>query len=231
MTTYSIAEIAKALGAESAGDTALRISGASEPADARSDELAMAMSPSYAEKMGQGQAVAALLWPGAEWQSFGLKAAIFAPRPRRAMAGVTAMLDAGQHFASGIHPSAVIDASATIADDASIGPFCVIGPGVEIGPAAKIGPQCFIGADVRLGRNAFLREMVSIGARAMIGDDFIAQPGVRIGGGGVLFVDPGNSGGGHAGKRGGDEGEGEGESRRRGPSPRAENSGKRDGSG
>ena len=212
MTTYSIAEIAKALGAESIGDTALRISGAAEPADARADELAMAMSPDYAEKLGQGAAQAALLWPGADWEGFGLKAAIFAPRPRRAMAGVTALLDVGQHFETGIHQSAVIDPTAVIGEGVSIGPFSVVGPRAKIGDGAQIGPQCFIGADVRLGGNAYLREMVSIGARAIIGERFIAQPGVRIGGDGFSFVTPEVSGVENARKTLGDQGDAEAQS-------------------
>jgi UDP-3-O-[3-hydroxymyristoyl] glucosamine N-acyltransferase len=57
-----------------------------------------------------------------------------------------------------------------------------------------IGPQCYVGMDVVLGENAFLREQVSLGARVRIGDRFIAQPGVRIGGDGFSFVSPEKSG-------------------------------------
>lgn len=210
--TYSIAEIAAALGTECAGDTDIRVSGAAEPGDARADQLAMAMSPDYAEKLEQGGAQAAMLWPGADWEGFGLKAAIFAPRPRRAMAGITALMDPGQHFDTGIHSSAVIDPSATIAEGVSIGPFSVIGPRAEIGQGSQIGPQCFIGADVRLGKNAYLREMVSIGARAVIGDDFFAHPGVRVGSDGFSFVTPEVSGVENVRKTLGDQGDAEAQS-------------------
>ena len=93
---FTIQQIAQSLGAEAAGDLELTIVRASEPGDATADDLALAMSPKYAEELGAGNAQAAIVWPDADWQAMGLKAAIFAPRPRMAMAGVTVMLDAGQ---------------------------------------------------------------------------------------------------------------------------------------
>ncbi len=192
--SYTIQQIALSLGAEAAGDTSLTVLCAAEPADAGPRDLALAMSPRYAGDLDRGQAVTAMLWPDADWQAMGLKAAIFAPRPRMAMAGLTGMLDAGQGYGSGIHPTAVIDPSADIGADVSIGPLCVIGAGAWIGVGSVIGPQCMVGADVRLGAQAYLREMVSIGARAQIGARFIAQPGARIGSDGFSFVTPELSG-------------------------------------
>jgi UDP-3-O-[3-hydroxymyristoyl] glucosamine N-acyltransferase len=186
--SFTIAEIGAALNAEVQGDATLRITAAAEPAMAGPDDLALAMSPKYADALGQGSARAAMLWPGADWQSLGLQAAIFPERPRFAMAGLTARLDPGQHFSAGIHPSAVIDPTADLAGDVSVGPLCVIGPRARIGAGSVIGPQCHIGADATLGTGAFLRECVSIGARVTIGDRFISQPGARIGGDGFAFV-------------------------------------------
>jgi UDP-3-O-[3-hydroxymyristoyl] glucosamine N-acyltransferase len=205
--TYTIEEIASALGAEATGDLSLTIARAAEPADAGPEDLALAMSPKYAEAMAKGQARAALLWVGADWQSLGLAAAIFAPRPRMAMSGLTTMLDPGQGFATGIHPSAIIDSTAQLGADVSVGPLSIIGAGARIGAGSMIGPHCVIGTDVTLGANAFLREMVSIGARVVIGDNFIAQPGCRIGADGFSFVTPEVSGAETARKTLGDQGD------------------------
>lgn len=187
---FTIQQIAQSLGAEAAGDLELTIARASEPGDATADDLALAMSPKYAEALGAGSAQAAVVWPDADWQAMGLKAAIFAPRPRMAMAGVTAMMDAGQGEGQGVHPSAVVDPTARIGENVSIGPLTVIGANAVIGDGSVIGPHCFVGLDARLGENAHLREMVSIGARASIGDRFRAQPGARIGSDGFSFVTP-----------------------------------------
>lgn len=187
---YTIQQIADALGAECQGDVSLIIARAAEPAGAGPDDLAMAMSPKYAEALSNGAARAAVLWEGADWQAMGLQAAIFVPRPRMAMAGITAMLDRGQGIAPGIHPSAVVDPTAEIGEDVSIGPLAVIGARAKIGARSVIGAHCVVGMDAVLGQNAMLREMVSIGARAQIGDRFTAQPGARIGGDGFSFVTP-----------------------------------------
>lgn len=205
--TFTIKQIADALGAEAAGDLSFVISGAAEPADASPDELALAMSEKFAGALPDGQARAAILWEGADWNALGLKAAIFATRPRMAMSGVTSMLDPGQGHAAGIHPSAVVDASAELAEDVSIGPLCVIGARVRIGAGSVIGPHCAIGTDARIGANAMLREMVSIGARVQIGDRFIAQPGARIGADGFSFVTPEVSGAENVRKSLGDQGD------------------------
>jgi UDP-3-O-[3-hydroxymyristoyl] glucosamine N-acyltransferase len=98
------------------------------------------------------------------------------------------MLDRGQGFAAGIHPTAFVDPEAKLADDVSVGPLAVISRGAKIGAGSVIGPQCFIGWDVTLGEHAYLREAVSIGASVTIGARFIAQPGARIGGDGFSFV-------------------------------------------
>lgn len=203
--SHTIQRIAEALAAEAVGDTRLTILRAAEPAHSGPDDLALAMSPKYAEDMGQARA--AMLWPGADWQAMGLKAAIFAPRPRMALSGLTRMMDQGQGFGAGIHPSAIIDPSADLGPDVSVGPLCVIGARARIGAGSVLGPHCMIGADVVIGSDAFLREMVSIGARAHIGARFIAQPGARIGSDGFSFVTPEVSGVETARKTMGDQGE------------------------
>lgn len=209
---FTINEIATALGAEAAGDTGIVVTGANEPALAASDQLAMAMAPKYAESLSEGQARAAMVWEGADWQAMGLSAAIFAPRPRMAMSGLTAMMDRGQGFGTGIHPSAIIDSTAVLGEGVSVGPLSVIGAGARIGAGSVIGPQCMIGAGVTMGAGAVLREMVSIGARATIGDRFRAQPGARIGGDGFSYVTPEVSGVENARKTMGDQGEAEAQS-------------------
>lgn len=204
---YTVQQIADALDAEFQGDASLVVHAAAEPSDATATDLAMAMSPKYAEDLGSGSAQVAILWEGADWQALGLKAAIFVRRPRMAMAGITSMLDKGQGFGSGVHPSAVIDPTADVADGVSIGPLAVIGARARVGRGANIGPHCVIGMDAVLGEDAVLREMVSIGARVQIGDRFIAQPGARIGSDGFSFVTPEVSGVENARKTLGDAGD------------------------
>lgn len=191
---HRIAEIAAALGAEAAGDLTLALCGAAEPKDAGPDQLALALSPTYAEGLKEGRALAAMVWPGADWRALGLKAAIFAPRGRLAMAGLTRLFDSPPDIAPGIHPSALVDPTAEIGADAHVGPFVVIGARVRIGPGARIASHVSIGAGAVVGAEATVLEGVRIGRGAVIGARLICHPGAVIGADGFSYVTPEKSG-------------------------------------
>lgn len=188
MQAVTIGELARAMEAEAVGDTALTVRGVSEPAQAGPDQLALAMDPKYAAGLARGQARAAVLWPGADWQAMGLQAAIFVNRARLAMAGATRMLDPGPEVDRGIHASAVIHDSAQIGPGAAIGPLVTIGRGAVIGANARIAPHAAIAEDAHIGDDALIHAGARIGARVRIGDRFIAQPGAVIGSDGLSFV-------------------------------------------
>lgn len=186
----TVGEIAAAIQAEIEGDPSIVVTHAAEPAAAGKDALAMAMSPKYGAAVEQGNARAAIVWPGADWRAMGLEAAVIVSRERVAMAGLTRMFDPGQGFPTGVHPQAVVDPSAEIGEGVSIGPLSVIASGARIGAGSIIGPLCYVGTGAELGPNSLLREHVSIGARVKIGARFVAQPGARVGSDGFSFVTP-----------------------------------------
>ncbi|MEQ9239359.1 UDP-3-O-(3-hydroxymyristoyl)glucosamine N-acyltransferase [Roseovarius indicus] len=192
--SYTIEQIAAALGTQAVGDTGIEVDSLAEPTDAGPRHLALAMKPQFAESLKDGGARAAVLWEDADWQALGLEAAILAPRPRYAMSGLTAMLDKGQGWDDGIHPTAVIHGDARLEKGVTVGPFSVIAKGAEIGAGTVIGPHCSVGMDARIGQMSLLREGVKIGARVTTGDRFIAQPGAAIGGDGFSFVTAETSG-------------------------------------
>ena len=191
---HSIRDIAAALGAEAVGDLDLVFLRAAEPASAGLQDLALAMDPRYGDGIAKGKALAALIWPGADWQALGLKAAIFAPRGRLAMAGLSVMLDPGPAIAPGIHPMAIVDPTAVIGEGAAIGPFVTIGAQARIGTRARIASHVSIAEGAQIGDDALILQGVRIGARVTIGNRFICQPGAVIGADGFSFVTPEKSG-------------------------------------
>lgn len=191
---HRLRDIAAALGADAVGDLDIIIQRASEPSNAGPDDLALAMDPRYGDGLVLGRAKAAIVWPGADWQALGLKAAIFAPRSRFAMAGLTKHLDAGPLIAVGIHPMAIVDANAIIGEGAAIGPFVTIGAGASLGPRARIASHVSIAEGASIGADAIILQGVRIGARVTIGDGFICQPGAVIGSDGFSYVTPEKSG-------------------------------------
>lgn len=207
MTCHILSDIADAIGARLDGDGSLVIAGVAEPADAGPDDLALAMQPAYAERLGEGRARAAILWEGADRVGLGLDAALYVQRPRLAMAHLTARFDPGPEIAAGIHPTAHVAPGAEIAPGAAIGPFAVISRGAQIGADARIAAQVFVGEETRIGANCLLMPGVRIMGRVRIGDGFIAQPGAVVGSDGLSFVTPEKSGVETARETLGDQGE------------------------
>ena len=148
---FTIAQIAQALGARAVGDETLKITHASEPSTASETAIALATNETYAGAIGKGQAKAAVLWDGADWESYGLKAAVYVERPRYAMAGLSRVFDPGPEIDPGIHETAVIHPDALIATNPSIGPFVVIGRGAKVGRNARIGAHATIAEGAELG--------------------------------------------------------------------------------
>ena len=185
-----IRELAAALGLPFEGDGDHVVDRPTRPGDATADDLAVAMSPDYADAVGASAARAAILWDGADWEAFGLRAAIFTGRPRYAMAGVTQAFDHPYHLPPGVHPSAIVDPGAELGDDVAIGPFAIVGPGARIGAGARIHAHVTIGEDVVLGDGALLHDGCRILRRVRIGDRFIAHANAVVGGDGFSFVTP-----------------------------------------
>lgn len=185
---YRIADIAEALGARLDGDATLVITGAAEPAMAGPGDLALAMDERYAAGLTRGKALAAVLWDGADWRAYGLKAAIFVPRPRYAMAGITRALDPGPQIAPGIHPTAVIETGAEVGPEACIGPFVYIGAGARIGARARIAARVSIEAGASIGADCQIMPGTWIGPGVSIGDRFICHANAVIGSDGFSFV-------------------------------------------
>ena len=192
--SYTVRQIAEALGATALGDGSIEIDRPAEPGMAGPRDLALAMDPKYGDGLTAGSARAAIVWNGADWRGFGLEAAIVVPRPRYALAGLTRMMDPGPALAPGPHPTAAIDPTATIGTGAAIGPFVVIGAGARIGARARISSHAMIDAGVEIGDDAAIGAGVRVLARVRIGDRFIAQPNAVIGGDGFSFVTPEKSG-------------------------------------
>jgi UDP-3-O-[3-hydroxymyristoyl] glucosamine N-acyltransferase len=190
MESFTVKQVAEAIGAEFDGDADCLVSGVAEPATAGPDALALAMEPKYEGDLKASKARAAVVWPGADWKALGLVAVIYAPRSRYVLSGVNEFFEKKPEIPPGVHPSAIIDPTAVIGPDAAIGPFVTIGARVVIGENARIASHCSIAEDARIGKNPLLYSGVRIGARVRIGDGFICQPNAVIGADGFSYVTP-----------------------------------------
>lgn len=186
--SFTLSEIAAALGGDFEGNGKIFLTGAAEPQDAGPNELALAMDPKYADGIAAGQARAALLWEGADWQALGLEGAICMTRGKAAMPLLTRALDPGLGIEPGIHPTAVVDDSAEIGEGAAIGPLAVIGKDVKIGARAQIGAHASVGYGTVIGDDLTLHPGARIAHLCTIGDRFTGQSNSVLGGDGFSFV-------------------------------------------
>jgi UDP-3-O-[3-hydroxymyristoyl] glucosamine N-acyltransferase len=70
----------------------------------------------------------------------------------------------GRPRASGIHPSAVVDAAAQVDATATVGPLCVVEAGARIGPGTVLASRVTVGYDCVLGARCTVHAGVVIGA-------------------------------------------------------------------
>lgn len=185
--TLTVADIAQALGTTAHGDTSLTLRRPAEPGDAGADDLALAMSPAYADALADSKAQAAIVWDGADWQALGLKAAITVPRARLAMAALTQAFDPAP-APTGIHPTAIVPDSCTVGADPSIGPFVVLAEGVTLGDRCRIEAHVSIGPGSTLGNDCWLNAGARVGRNCHFGNRVILQPNAVVGADGFSYV-------------------------------------------
>ena len=186
---HTIESLARQTGLRAEGDLELEIDRPADPADAGPRDLALAMSPAYREALAASPVRAAVLWDGADRVALGLDAALFAPRARLALAGLTTAFAPAPATPPGIDAQARVDPAAEIGDGAAIGPFTVIGADAKIGAGACIAAQVTIGPGCEIGPGALIHSGARI-AHARIGARVIVQPNAVIGADGFSYVTP-----------------------------------------
>ena len=186
--SLSVKEVAEAIGARAAGDLSMRVSGVAEPSEASSSQLALAMSPEFAEGMRNGTATAAVVWEDADWEAFGLRAAIFAANPRYSLALICDLFSPPPEVRPGVDPSARVSSTARVGPDPSVGPNVVIADGAVVGADCVIGPNASIGRNARIGNNARIHSGAQVGSEVTVGDRFVMHSNAVIGSDGFSYV-------------------------------------------
>ncbi len=191
--TLTIREIAAALEAKAFGNLDLELSGISDPSEAGPDDLALAMSSSFVDKLHDGRAEAALIGKEVDWTSLPLKAAIQVDTARLTLAQVTELFIVQDTPDPLIHPLACVANESTLGAGCSVGPYSVIDKNCVIGTDCRIGANCTIGEGVRIGNQAVIHPGVRIARGITIGDRLIVQSNTVIGSDGFSFVSEGEN--------------------------------------
>ncbi|HEX4747977.1 MAG TPA: UDP-3-O-(3-hydroxymyristoyl)glucosamine N-acyltransferase [Bryobacteraceae bacterium] len=189
MISYTLEQLAQALGAEVAGNLQQEIRGVSTIEAAGAGDITFLANLKYAPKVKSTKASAIIASepvPGVEIST------LVSRNPYYDFARTLEFFYRPPKPAPGIHPSAAMAPSATIGPNASIGPFVVVGENTTIGanavlyPHAVIYPGCSIGDDFTAHSHVSVREYCRIGNRVTL------HNGVVIGGDGFGFAKDNN---------------------------------------
>ncbi|WP_404363652.1 UDP-3-O-(3-hydroxymyristoyl)glucosamine N-acyltransferase [Marinobacter sp.] len=184
--SFTLGEIAGALGAELKGDPSATITGMATLQAAGPGQISFLANPSYVRYLRETRASAVILAP---------KLADSAPtnvllldNPYLGYARLSHWFDPAPVPASGVHPSAVVDPSVNVPASASIGPLVVVEEGVIIGEGVRIAAGCVIGARCQIGAESRLNARVTLAHDVVMGQRCNILSGAVIGSEGFGFA-------------------------------------------
>jgi UDP-3-O-[3-hydroxymyristoyl] glucosamine N-acyltransferase len=180
-----LGELATRLGAELRGNAELEITGVKGLEEAGPTELTFVANRRYAGLARTTQAAAVVVEP--EFQEI-TAATLRIANPYFAFSRALALFYKPPAYASGIHPTAVIDPTAQIAEGAHIGAYAVIGPGVKLGPHATLLPHVVLYSGVHAGSHFFAHAHAVVRENCILGDNVTLENGVIIGADGFGFA-------------------------------------------
>ncbi len=184
--TFTLEEIASALGGEVRGNGATQISGAAALGEATAEDISFFYSPRYIAQLRKTEA-AAVIVPTDFSEEIG-PAIVRVENPAKAFEQIVRKFAPPPvKFAPGIHATAVIHPEAKLGARVSIQPHAVIEMGAQIGDDAIIGAGSYIGHDVTIGNGCMIYPRVTIRERCRLGARVILHSGVVIGADGFGF--------------------------------------------
>jgi UDP-3-O-[3-hydroxymyristoyl] glucosamine N-acyltransferase len=184
--TFTLQELASMSGGELVGDPALKITGAASLAEATAGEISFFANRKYVGILRKTRATAVFV--PFDFSVPIAAAQIRVSNPTQAFEQVVLRLAPKPiTFASGIHPSAIVDSSVRVGERVSIQPHAVIEAGVKIGDETIIGAGTYIGHETIVGYGCLIYPRVTIRERSRIGSHVIIHSGAVIGADGFGF--------------------------------------------
>ena len=182
---YQVAEIARLVGGQVVGDSSLRLQDVNSLLLAGPEELSFITSPKHFKEAEQSRAGCVIAPAG---YASSTKTVIIADHPKAAFVKAMWLYHPERYVATGVHPTAVIDASVTLGTDVSIGPQVTIGQGATIGDRVRIGPGTAVGDSVHIGSDTLIYPNVTLYPGVVIGARVMIHAGTVIGADGFGFV-------------------------------------------
>ncbi|MFK3617603.1 UDP-3-O-(3-hydroxymyristoyl)glucosamine N-acyltransferase, partial [Coxiella burnetii] len=184
--TYSLTELATAIGATVQGDGDCKIHNVAAIAQAQPGEISFVTDRKYRKYLTQTKASAILL--DEKLASRCPINALVMSNPKLGFAKLLTLLRPQSLPTGGIHPTAVVGANCQIDPSAHIGAHVVIEEDVVIGPRTLIGAGASIGRGSQIGSDCCLHSRVTLYSQTRIGDRSIIHSGAVIGADGFGLI-------------------------------------------
>lgn len=184
-STFTLAELAAAVGGRVIGDPALRLSGVRALADAGPGDLSWVAGERRAGSAATSLA-GALLAPSPE--AAGDKPAVVVDSPALALARWLEILLPAPRARVGVARGARVHPTARIGRGASIAAGATVAARARIGPRSRISEGAFVGEAAAIGEDCLLHPNVVVREGYIVGDRCILHSGTVIGSDGFGYV-------------------------------------------
>jgi UDP-3-O-[3-hydroxymyristoyl] glucosamine N-acyltransferase len=183
---FTLQELAALSDGELVGDQTLKITGAASLVEAGEGEISFFTDRKYIGLLRKTHASA--LFVPVDFAEPVHAAQIRVSNPAKAFEQVLVKFSPERiKFATGVHPSAVIDPGVKLGERVSIQPLAVIEPGAKIGDDTIIGAGSYVGHETVIGPGCHIYPNVTIRERSLIGSRVIIHSGAVIGADGFGF--------------------------------------------
>jgi len=184
--TFTLYELAQACGGKLIGDPNAEVTGVASLSEAGPNDITFFADPRYAAQLRQTHAGAVFV--PLDFADSIQPAQIRVSNPSKAFENVVLKLaPAPVQFASGVHPTAVVDPTVKLGRGVSIQPHAVVEPNATIGDKSIIGAGSYVGHECVIGTSCVIYPNVTIRERTRIGSRVVVHSGAIIGADGFGF--------------------------------------------
>lgn len=179
--SYTLQQLADALGASIVGDAELIVNAAANLENANKNNICFFADKRYLAKLKHS--AAGVIITANDYRANCPKGAslLLVNDPQLAWLQVLKMFMPVETPSAGIHATAIVASSAKVDPSASVGPYCVIGKEVSIAANTAIAAGCTIADNVVIGKDCVLHPRVSLYNAVKIGSRTTIHSGAVIG--------------------------------------------------
>ena len=184
-----LGEIAQRLNCRLEGDAQLEITGVAGLEEAEAGQLTFLVNRKYKPLVSKTRASAILIAPDETAPALETEiSALRSSNPYLDFARAIEIFHPAPRYASGVHPTAVVDATAKIGAGAHVGPYCFIDAGAVIGANAVLHSFVTIYSGAHIGDNFFAHSHAIVRENCRLGKNVILQNGAVVGADGFGFA-------------------------------------------